>query len=196
MRARDIEKEKLVKENAIELLVRDGFEGFSMSKLSKACNISVATIYIYYKDKDDLIKQLGIEEGRHMMDSMTNGFSPDMPFEEGLKKQWENRAAYHLKNPRRAAFTDVIRNSPHCDVVLKETKGCFKEIMESFIKNAIKNKELKPMPLEVFWSVAYGPLYNLLRFHKEGKSLGGKSFQFSNAVMYQTLELVLKALKP
>jgi AcrR family transcriptional regulator len=74
MRTRYTEKEKLVRENAIVLLVKDGFEGFSMAKLAKACNISVATLYIYYKDKDDLIKQLGVEEVRRMMELMTKIF--------------------------------------------------------------------------------------------------------------------------
>jgi AcrR family transcriptional regulator len=195
MRTRNTEKEKLVRENAIVLLVKDGFEGFSMAKLAKACNISVATLYIYYKDKDDLIKQLGVEEVRRMMELMTKDFSPEMSFEEGLKKQWENRATYSLTNPDRAEFSDIILNSPHCNYVLTEVKSDLKVILETFIQNAIKNKELKPMPMAVFWSVAYGPLYNLLRFHKEAK-IRGKSFQFSNETMYQTLELVLKALKP
>ena len=56
MRTRDTDKEKLVIEKAIEQIVQDGFQGFSMNKLAKACNISVATLYIYYQDKDDLIK--------------------------------------------------------------------------------------------------------------------------------------------
>ncbi|QHT65474.1 TetR/AcrR family transcriptional regulator [Rhodocytophaga rosea] len=195
MRTRDREKEKLVIEKAIELLVKDGFEGFSMGKLAKACNISVATLYIYYKDKDDLIKKLGVEEVRRMMELMTKDFSPDMSFKEGLKKQWENRAGYALTNPNRAEFSEIILNSPHCKYVLTEVNSDLKVILETFIQKAIKNKELLPMPMAVFWSVAYGPLYNLLRFHKEAE-VRGKSFTFSNEIMYQTLELVLKALKP
>ncbi|QHT65682.1 TetR/AcrR family transcriptional regulator [Rhodocytophaga rosea] len=195
MRTRDREKEKMVIEKAIELLVKDGFEGFSMGKLAKACNISVATLYIYYRDKDDLIKKLGVEEVRRMMELMTKDFSPDMSFEEGLKKQWENRAGYVLTNPNRAEFSEIILNSPHCKYVLTEVNSDLKVILETFIQKAINHKELLPMPMAVFWSVAYGPLYNLLRFHKEAE-VRGKSFTFSNEIMYQTLELVLKALKP
>ena len=55
MRTRNIDKQELVKKKAIEMLVDIGFEGFSMNKLAQACDISVATLYIYYKDKDDLI---------------------------------------------------------------------------------------------------------------------------------------------
>ena len=46
MRTRNTCKEQLVKEKAVELLVSDGLEGFSMNKLARACDISVATLYI------------------------------------------------------------------------------------------------------------------------------------------------------
>ena len=62
MRTRNTGKEQLVKQKAIKLVVRDGFEGFSMNKLARACGISVATLYIYYKDKDDLIIRVALEE--------------------------------------------------------------------------------------------------------------------------------------
>ncbi len=60
MRTRNTDKEQLVKQKAIEMIVKDGFQGFSMNRLAMACDISVATLYIYYKDKDDLIKKIGL----------------------------------------------------------------------------------------------------------------------------------------
>jgi hypothetical protein len=35
-----------------------------------------------------------------------------------------------------------------------------------------------------------------LRFHEEGKSIGGRPFKFSKKTMDETLEFVLKALSP
>jgi AcrR family transcriptional regulator len=67
--ARNTDKQDLVKETAISLLAKQGFEGFSMNKLAKACGISVATLYIYYADKDDLIKQIGLEMGREFLEA-------------------------------------------------------------------------------------------------------------------------------
>jgi hypothetical protein len=53
------------------------------------------------------------------------------------------------------------------------------------------------LPIEVFWSVAYAPLYQLVKFHMDGKSLPGAGvFKLTDAIMYKTLDLVLKGLKP
>ena len=80
MRFRDEDKVKLVKQKAIESVVQDGFEGFSMNKLARTCDVSVATLYIYYKDKDDLIISIAKEEGDRMADYFTKDFNPDLIF--------------------------------------------------------------------------------------------------------------------
>jgi len=59
MRTRDPNKEELVKQKAIEMLVKYGIEGFGMNRLAKESGVSVATLYIYYSDKEDLIKKIG-----------------------------------------------------------------------------------------------------------------------------------------
>jgi len=178
------------------MLVNEGFDGFSMQKLAKAAGVSPATLYIYYKDKEDLIVQLGIEAGREMLDFTMKNFDPEMNFAAGMKIQWENRAAFNLKNDHKTAFYEMIKMSPFREKVSEKLKNDFREIMSRFIKKAVENGEIKPLPIEVYWSVAFAPLYNLLRFHADGQSIGGRPFEWKDEYMYQALELVLKALKP
>jgi AcrR family transcriptional regulator len=196
MRIRDENKQAIVKEKAIKMLVNEGFDGFSMQKLAKAAGVSPATLYIYYKDKEDLIVQLGIEAGREMLDFTMKNFDPEMNFAAGMKIQWENRAAFNLKNDHKTAFYEMIKMSPYREKVSEKLKNDFREIMSRFIKKAVENGEIKPLPIEVYWSVAFAPLYNLLRFHADGQSIGGRPFEWKDEYMYQALELVLKALKP
>jgi len=196
MRTRNTGKEDLVKEKAIELIVKEGFQGFSMNKLAKASGISVATLYIYYQDKDDLIRQLGVEIGRSFFEYALKDFDPDMPFAQGLRQQWDNRIAFAMGNRLQAACYEVIRHSPHGEHVLEQSFGTFGETMRQFCHTAIKRGELVPLTMEVFWSIAYGPLYNMLRFDAEGKSMGKKPFKFTNDMKEEALKVVIKALTP
>jgi TetR/AcrR family transcriptional regulator, multidrug resistance operon repressor len=196
VRTRNSDKEQLVIQQAIEMLVEEGFQGFSMNRLAKACDISVATLYIYYQDKDDLIKKIGVEIGKKFFRETLKDFSPAMSFKEGLKRQWENRSRFALKYPKEVACYEIIRHSTHGDYILKESLKDFKLAMHDFFHNAITKKELIPVSLEVFWSVAYGPLYTLLRFHSEGKSIGGQPFKFSKKIMEEAFQLTIKALTP
>ncbi|MBE9585598.1 TetR/AcrR family transcriptional regulator [Mucilaginibacter sp. JRF] len=195
MRSRDIDKQLLVKQKAIELMVREGFEGFSMNKLAKACGISVGTLYIYYKDKDDLIIQIAEEEAKRMSSMMLDDFDPEAGFAEGLKQQWKNRSIHMIENQQTTLFFEQLRSSTYQSVIYESYFDEFKVKMSRFMKNAIDRGEINPMPMEVYWSVAFAPLYNLVRFHNEGRSIGGRSFVLTNDMIWQTFELVLKALK-
>jgi TetR/AcrR family transcriptional regulator, multidrug resistance operon repressor len=198
MRIRDVDKEKLVKTTAMAQIVAEGFQGFSMNKLAKACSISVGTLYIYYKDKDDLIQKIGAEIALKFFTGTVNNFSPTMSFEEGLWKQWENRAAFTMKYPREVAFFEIVKHSPHGHTILESIKefADFRTIMKEFVDNGLQKKELTPMTFEVFWAVAYGPLYTLLNLHTEGKSIGGKPFKLTNEMMKEAFKATIKALKP
>jgi len=196
MRTRDVNKEAAVKKEAVKLLAKDGFEGFSMNKLANACGISVATLYIYYEDKDDLIKKLGVEIGEKFFNETIKDYSPKMSFKEVLRKQWENRARFGLKYPDEVACYEIILHSTHGEYVFAHTTGKYTNAMKSFFMNAYERNELSPASTEVFWAVAYGPLYTLLRFHTEGKAIGGKPFKLTNKIMDEAFELTLKALTP
>jgi hypothetical protein len=48
----------------------------------------------------------------------------------------------------------------------------------------------------VYWSIAYAPMYQLIKFHNQGKTFTGRKFVLNDKTIMQTLQLVLKALKP
>lgn len=195
MRVRDEDKVKLVKQKALESIVENGFEGFSMNKLAKACGISVATLYIYYKDKDDLIISIAKEEGDKMADTLIRNFDPAMSFEEGMRVQWKNRYTYILENPLANSFFEQLRTSTYQARFLEDFMRKFKAVISAFMHGVVARGEMKPMPLEVFWSIAYAPLYSLVRFDKEGQSIGGKPFKMTDQILWQTFDLVIKGLK-
>lgn len=195
MRTRDIEKEELVKQKAIECIVKDGLEGFSMNKLAKICGISVATLYIYYKDKDDLILKIALEEGDRMGDAMVRDLDPELSFEEGLRIQWRNRYEHMMERPLMSTFFDQVRTSSYQEKFVDQFLSKFKDVVGKFMDNAVARGEINTMPFEVYWSVAFAPLYALIRFHTEGQSMGGRPFKMTDEILWSTFDLVVKGLK-
>ncbi|PBJ06057.1 TetR/AcrR family transcriptional regulator [Flavobacterium sp. ACN6] len=196
MRTRDTNKEEIVKQKAIEMIVSQGVEGFGMNRLAKECGVSVATLYIYYSDKEDLIRKIGIEIGRNFFDKMLDGFSSEMSFKDGLRNQWENRIYFMLHFTLEATCFELLKHSSYGDAIVEEITGDFKQTMSQFMLSSIEKKELIPVTFEVFWSIAYGSLYSLLELHREGKSMSGKPFKFNDDLKNEAFNLVLKALTP
>ena len=196
MRTRDENKMEAIYREALKMVVNEGFEGLSMQRLAKSAGVSPATIYIYFQDKEDLLLQLHKRELDKYFAFILEEFDPEMDFATGLALQWKRRAQYVIEHSDEAHFMEQFKYTP----LLPKTVGMrdmhFVEVMRRFVTKAIENKELVVMPFEVYWSVAFAPLYNLVRYHKSGMNHAGEKFQLTDAMLMQTLSLVLKALKP
>jgi AcrR family transcriptional regulator len=195
MRIRDENKEVAIRNKAMEMIVREGFDGLSMQKLAKAAGVSPATIYIYYKNREDLVHQLFNDAQKAFAEAALKNFDPEASLEEGLWRQWKNRLGYILKYPVYFQFFEMYRNTHlinHKSVSMAE----FKENMQRFVKNAIQRGELRKMEPEIFWAVAYGSFYSLIKFHLQERKMISENFRLTDAKLKLTLEMVVKALKP
>ncbi len=195
MRTRDENKESAIRQKAMEMIVSEGFDGLSMQKLAKAANVSPATIYIYYKNREDLLNQLFNYVQQTFYEVALEGFNLELSFEEGLWIQWKNRLRFILKYPVHFQFYEQFRNSPcinHTDVQMTT----FKMSMKTFVMNAIKKGELKKIEPEIFWSMAYGSFYSMIKFHLQEITIMGNEFKLTDAKMKTAFDMVIKALKP
>jgi AcrR family transcriptional regulator len=196
MRVRDEHKIEAILDQARTTVVQEGFDGLSMQKLAKAVGVSPATIYIYFKDREDLLVQLYKREFDDFFGYIFENFDPEMDFAAGLAVQWKRRARYAIEHTDKTVFMEQFSFTRlhHKAMCLRDPK--YAEGMKRFVKKAIADNELVQMPIEVYWSVAFAPLYNLVRFHKAGHNMAGDPFELTDEMLMQTLTLVLKALKP
>ena len=194
MRTRNTDKENLVKQKAIELIVKEGLEGFSMNKLAKACKISVNTLYIYYKDRDDLIIKIACEEGKAMSDIMVDEFDSNAGFEDGLRAQWLSRYKFLIDKPLLNSFFDQLQSSTY-QTKFSEATNEYKDKVTAFVQNAVDRDEIDKLSLEVYWSLAFAPLHTLINFHHKGKGPAGETFKMNDELLWSTFNLVVKALK-
>lgn len=195
MRVRDENKVEAIRECAIEIIVREGFDGLSMQKLAKAANVSPATIYIYHKNREELLNTIFNEVHRIFSNETLKGFDPESSLEEGLWCQWRNRFRFTRKYPLYLSFLEQFRNSPlinHDAVVAGE----FKEQMKKFVVNGIQRGEIRRTEPEIFWAIAYGSFYTLVKFDLAGKSMMRKNFRLTEPMLREALQMVVKALKP
>ncbi|AXY78212.1 TetR/AcrR family transcriptional regulator [Paraflavitalea soli] len=195
MRTRDTDKEDLVRQKTIEMIVNDGLDGFSMQKLAKVANISPATLYIYYKDKEDLLMKVVLSVVDDMMSTTLEGFDPEFPFAKGMEMQWRNRLKYFMEFPLETQFMEQVRYSPMYEKIHEAIGAKFGRVLGPFVHKAIANKELREVPFEVYWAVAFAPLYQLIKFHHQGGKKN-KDFKLTEDVMLLALEMVIKGLKP
>ena len=55
MRTRDYDKQQRIKEALVHLILREGINGASVSKIAREAGVSPATIYVYYDSKEAML---------------------------------------------------------------------------------------------------------------------------------------------
>jgi len=195
MRIRDENKEMAIREKAMEMIVKEGFDGLSMQKLAKAAGVSPATIYIYFKNREEMVQELFKMAQETFAETALKDFDPEATLEEGLWTQWKNRLRYVQEYPIYFQFYEQFRNT-HLINHKSVDMSVFRENMQLFVKNAIKRGEMSRMEPEIFWSIAYGSLYALIKFHLQEKKMMSEDFKLTDAKLKQALKMVVKALKP
>ena len=78
MRNKDFEKQNRIKEAMIQLILQEGIDGTSMSKIAKRAGVSPSTIYVYYESKEDMLTEVFQEYARKSYDYLMERIHPAM----------------------------------------------------------------------------------------------------------------------
>jgi TetR/AcrR family transcriptional regulator, multidrug resistance operon repressor len=167
MRPKDIVKEEAIKNVALQIISEEGLENLSMQKLAKAANISPRTIYIKYKDKEDLLIKLFIEEVTGAYEkAVLAGFDDTMDFADGIQKLWKN-TFHFLKNNRPSfALMQYGKSSPLLNNAFQEKnirEGQYFSPIHSFLKRHAKEGTIKNFPVDIQRALLFAPLFELVK---------------------------------
>ena len=75
-------------ETALEIAKKEGVDGLSIRKLSKACQIAIGTVYNYFPDKDALVTEMGKVFWDAIFMGQENIYRPDMGFSVFLEQYY------------------------------------------------------------------------------------------------------------
>ena len=144
-----------IKEVAIELLVRHGYQGFRFRDLAERLGTTRANIHYYYGSKLNLAEEVIVDYVRETLASWRENWSSNKSFEQKIAGMMEaNRRRYLRFNPTEATANpwsligrmrmerDVI--GPNARAALVEFGVVLENMIVSAIESAIKRGELTP----------------------------------------------------
>lgn len=165
MRVKDGKKEKAIFDAAIQLITTNGFADTSMSKIAKIADVSPATIYVYFENKEDMLNKAYTNVKREMGTALARGLEQELSVSEAFKVIWNNFHKYAMSNSVRFSFTEQFANSPLVDKVRrKEGMSYFQPLWEWFERGR-RERIFKDIPAELFAAFAFAPLIALTKQH-------------------------------
>ena len=166
MRPKNLEKEEAIRTIALQIIAEEGLENLTMQKLAKAANISPRTIYIKYKDKEDLLIKLFIEEvlGPYETAVLEN-FHANMDFATGVKKLWQNSFRYLTRNRTHFALLQNGKTSPLLNKAYQQAnieQGQYFKPIHQFFKQQVKQGVVRNFHQDIYRALLFAPLLELV----------------------------------
>jgi AcrR family transcriptional regulator len=158
MRQKDENKQDAIIEATVKLVNDIGFVAASVSKIAKEANVSPATIYIYYKNKEDLLVSTYIDIKQKLSTAIIKDFDENEPIRDIFKKLWFNAFRYISKYPHYFQYAEQFSYSPYNSLVDKKEVDKYFEPMMNIIKKGIEQKIIKDVSFEILTVFMFYPV--------------------------------------
>lgn len=112
---KSIEKRDALIKATITLVNNNGFHATPISKIAKMANVSPATIYLYFENKQDLVNQTYIEVKTRFTEYAFKTYDNSMSVEKGFEIIWKRIVDFKLKEHKNAMFLAQCDNTPMID---------------------------------------------------------------------------------
>jgi AcrR family transcriptional regulator len=112
MRLKDDDKYERIFNSAVESINELGLSGTSISKIAKKANVSAATIYIYFENKEDLLNKVYLGVKKDISEATFKHFHDDLEPYEAFRMAITNFAKFLSKNTAHLLFLTQFGNSP------------------------------------------------------------------------------------
>ena len=158
MRHKDEHKKDAIIKATIKLVNEIGFAASSVAKIAKEATVSPATLYVYYKNKEDLLVSTYIDIKQKFSRAILIDFDENQPIRDILEKMWFNTFAYTSKYPDYFQFTEQFSNSAYSLLIDKQEVETFFEPMIKILKKGIQQKIIKDVSFEILSVFMFYPV--------------------------------------
>jgi AcrR family transcriptional regulator len=161
MRVKDEIKQDALFNATVKLVNEIGFVASSVSKIAKEANVSPATIYVYYENKEDLLVSTYVAIKKKFGGAILRDFDPHLPIRDIFRNLWMNMFLYISEVPEYFQFAEQFSNSPFSDLVDKEeVEKSYAPVLKT-LQNGIEQKIIKNVEFDILAAFMFYPIYSL-----------------------------------
>jgi AcrR family transcriptional regulator len=163
-----LEIRKAILDASIKLFKEEGFENVSIRKIAEIIQYSPTTIYLYFKDKKEILYVL-CEQGFEMINDFADTLNEIADPVERLRKIGEFYILFGLKFPE---YYDLmlIQEAPmihHADLKLQDWPGANKIFLrlKAIVEECIENDKIPTGDVETITITLWSTLHGMISLH-------------------------------
>lgn len=158
-----------IRDAAITLFYNQGIDNTSIQQIANEAGIAKGTIYLYYKNRDDLVSYIfnycfNLHIEASMKDVEVQKSSSDK-----LKKRVKNILLWNIEFPKESSIARAYYKP--VNVVGTENVAFSRsyEINKEFVKTGVEMGEFKQLPLEFLCNVFFSAVEGISTYVKNNK---------------------------
>ncbi|RTR25953.1 TetR/AcrR family transcriptional regulator [Robertmurraya yapensis] len=190
MRTKDENKIISIHNAIFDLGIEIGYQNLSIAKIAKKANVSPATVYIYYKDKEDMFSTLYLKVKDIIDSNLFQNVNSEQPFKLQLETILKNHVQAIMAYPKESVFMKYINSNP--SLISKEAyeEGMKKAAyLYQLYEEGVEKQVIKNVSKELIIAITFGPLNHLLEQHYYAQT------KMSEEEINQTIEMSWDAIK-
>jgi AcrR family transcriptional regulator len=112
MRRKDDEKERCIREAVIKIILQEGLNGASISKIAKLAGVSPATVYIYYENKENMLQDIYCEYSEKIYDYLLGRIYIGMGGHQVIEMLVKSYYNFIIEHREIFSFVEQVSNCP------------------------------------------------------------------------------------
>jgi len=163
MRLKNEDKVTRIYKAAMLVINREGFEGSCMSKIAKEADISAATIYLYFENKEDMLNKLYVHLKSKMGHSYFQEGTDLAPSKGTFRTIWLNHYQYIVDNNEEYNFLENFSNSPLINRIEKGKTMDYCPVFQLLFEQSKSVGLLQQMHNDMIYSLLFAPISYLVK---------------------------------
>jgi len=125
--------------STLTLVAQVGLVGLTIPLIAKQSKVATGTLYIYFKNKEELILSLFKRIKKSFQAKMFVDYDAGAPVKDSLRKMWENSLTYAVANYEEQIFLQQFNISPYRKE--KETAAFTYQAMKPLLETLARGQQ-------------------------------------------------------
>jgi TetR/AcrR family fatty acid metabolism transcriptional regulator len=138
-------KYKQIIEAAVEVIAENGFHASQVSKIAKKANVADGTIYLYFKNKEDILISVFREKMGNFIGQTTEALAHDHTASEKLLTMIQMHYRWLSDNPYLALVTqlELRQSKPALRYEINKVFKSYLDLIDTIIEQGIEEQEIR-----------------------------------------------------
>tara|TARA_R110002073_G_scaffold72537_1_gene177261 strand:- start:246312 stop:246899 length:588 start_codon:yes stop_codon:yes gene_type:complete len=171
------------------LVNNNGFHATPMSKIAKMAEVSPATIYLYFENKQDLVNKVYIAIKTKFTDYAFESYTNAMGVAEGFELIWNRIADFKLNHCEEAMFLAQCDTTPIIDTPSRQEGIKHLQPLLDLWQRGKNEGVIKPLSDYLLYAYTINPLSFLMLMQQQG------NFKIENPQIEEAFQAAWDSIK-